>query len=488
MPQFQFARVRRLKGESDAAFKARTDKEEAEAREAVMTFVLGLVGEPTPLKYINNPKPERAAEVVGRQVLDKYNCAGCHQVRPGVYEFKMTPEVQARLYDTFYKNAIDESQIAAWLKDHVYQNHTAWFGPAPTSDRLTAFGYFNKAETEKSTAGDVIEITEALRFYGPDRAAHDLRAGMYVTLPKGSYEAHEPYGGTFADLLIPYLNKKDATNFPPAEPGKARSVLPPPLVREGERVQPDWLYRFLLNPGEIRPQNYMLLRMPKFNMSPEEARALVNYFAAVAKLTNPGAGVTYPYVAIPQRDSEYWKDVQDRYLVTAKARLADAEKALKDNKDKAKEAALQKVVDGLKDRLNPPADAKGAAKDPYSRSAFQLLTDKNLCISCHNIGSVTGKDPPKGPNLALAGERLRPEWSEHWIANPRRMFTYSPLMPQNFPNAPSPVEWQYQDLFAGSPLQQVRAARDLIMDTGRLQELAPTYKPPPEEKTEDKKK
>jgi len=69
------------------------------------------------------------------------------------------------------------------------------------------------------------------------------------------------------------------------------------------------------------------------------------------------------------------------------------------------------------------------------------------------------------------------------------MFTYSPLMPQNFPNAPSPVEWQYQDLFAGSPLQQVRAARDLIMDTGKLRELAPTYKAPPPEagKTEDKK-
>jgi hypothetical protein len=32
------------------------------------------------------------AEVKGRQVLDKFNCAGCHLVRPGVYEFKASEE------------------------------------------------------------------------------------------------------------------------------------------------------------------------------------------------------------------------------------------------------------------------------------------------------------------------------------------------------------------------------------------------------------
>ena len=49
-------------------------------REAVATFVLGLVAEQVPPKSINQPTGDRLAEVKGRQVLDKYNCAGCHLI------------------------------------------------------------------------------------------------------------------------------------------------------------------------------------------------------------------------------------------------------------------------------------------------------------------------------------------------------------------------------------------------------------------------
>ena len=57
-----------------------------------MTFILGLTAEPIPSQYVSQPKAERKAEVVGRQVLDKYNCAGCHQIRPGVYDFKFNED------------------------------------------------------------------------------------------------------------------------------------------------------------------------------------------------------------------------------------------------------------------------------------------------------------------------------------------------------------------------------------------------------------
>ena len=115
--------------------------------------------------------------------------------------------------------------------------------------------------------------------------------------------------------MVGYLVEKDAQMFKPRDPSNprdpdnptARSVLPPPLVREGERVQPNWLYGFLLNPPPVRPTNFMMLRMPKFNMSSEEARTLVNYFSGVSRLSNPGSGVTAEYVNVYQLDEQYWR-------------------------------------------------------------------------------------------------------------------------------------------------------------------------------------
>ena len=105
MPQFRFARSRQLKGETNEQYQARLERDEAEAREAVMTFILGLVAEPIPAKYVATPKGEKHAEAVGRQVLDKYNCAGCHQVAPGVYDFKVTPQITDSLQERYKRIA-----------------------------------------------------------------------------------------------------------------------------------------------------------------------------------------------------------------------------------------------------------------------------------------------------------------------------------------------------------------------------------------------
>lgn len=487
MPQFKFARTRKLPGEADEAFHARQEKLEAEAREAVMTFILGLVAEPVPLKYVHNPNPEKKAEIVGRQVLDKYNCAGCHQVRPGMFEFK-TADVQNLLVQS-YKNVSADS----FLKDHVFQNHNAWFG-APAGERQTAVGYRDPVATAQAAeditsplAGSTaVYLTEALKVTDPaDRVTRDLPAGNRIYLPAGSYKETAPYGGTWTDLMVQYLNTKDKGKYALTSQAEARKILPPTLLREGERVQPDWLYKFLLNPQPVRPQfpesaEGVILRMPKFNMSPEESRALVNYFAAVSKVTNPGAGVTAPYVYIDQREPEFWKRTAEQYEKSFQDQLAAAKAELgKAKGDAAKEKLWQDRVKAMEtiwaDKDKAPKDA--TTKDLYSRSAYKLLTNTNLCLQCHSIGPVY-LPGAKGPNLALAAERLRPEWTEQWVAHPTRMFPYLPTMPANFENNPDPLQWKWQEQFVGTPLQQTRAVRDLIMDQSRLADLL-RHNPPP---------
>ena len=64
---------------------------------------------------------------------------------------------------------------------------------------------------------------------------------------------------------------------------------------EGEKVQTDWLHGFLMDPTPIRPA--VVLRMPNFHMSSDEAAKLVDYFAAAS-------GAEFPYEYKPQQRAE----------------------------------------------------------------------------------------------------------------------------------------------------------------------------------------
>jgi mono/diheme cytochrome c family protein len=489
MPQFRFARTHQNKGESDEDYKIRQDKEEAEAREAVMTFVLGLVADPVPLKYVYAPPADKMAEVKGRQVIDKFNCYSCHPIRSGNWEFKTTKD-QLDLLGKAYTTASE-----TFRTDHFFAGHNAWFGsPPPSADRLAVAAVSPQMDEENFTLGEgdnakpvkvlTVRLTDALRFTGNDGVRRDIPAASVIPiLPDTIVGSSEPFGGRLIDMLIGkpgekgYLGTAYEQRFG-GKPDEARAALPPPLIREGERVQPKWLYQFLLNPGVIRPESYMLLRMPKFNMSPDDAMALVNYFGAVSKTGNPGAGVTYPYLTVEQTDARYWKGKEDWYHKAS----ADWLKALQQRAAEAKEQAGKTTDADEKERLEKlQADltaAIGKAKtvaesvfkskgnDAYAVDGFKLLLNKDSCLKCHSVGPIQAEGPI-GPNLILSADRLRPEWTLQWLANPKRLFTYAPLMPQNFSR--DGVEWQ--DSFAGSPLEQARAARDVLMDLPRIAEL-----------------
>jgi cbb3-type cytochrome oxidase cytochrome c subunit len=489
MPQFRFARTHQNKDESEEDYQIRREKEEAEARDAVMTFVLGLVAEPVPLKYVYSPSTDKLAEVKGRQVLDKFNCYSCHLIRSGVWEFK-TSKDQLELLTKAYTNAAN-----TFPKDHAFAGHNAWFGsPPPSADRLNAIGVNPQFDEENFSLGEgdnakpvkvqTIRLTDALRFTGNDGTRRDIPGSSVIpVLPDGVVTSAEPFGGRLTDILIGtkgdgkgYLGTTYEQRFG-GKIDETRAALPPPLIREGERVQPKWLYQFLLNPGVLRPESFMLLRMPKFNMSPEDSMALVNYFGAVSKTGNPGAGVTYPYLTVEQMDARYWKSKDETYrkssaawLKTLEARAADLDKRAKAATNNDDKETLKKSYDDTVAALaKAKTVAEGAAKkgdDAYAVGGYKLLLNKESCLKCHSVGPVQAEGA-QGPNLMLSADRLRPEWTLEWLANPVRLFSYPPQMPQNF--AKDAVEWQ--DSFAGSPIEQARAARDVLMDLPRIADL-----------------
>src|SRR5205085_1037576 len=188
------------------------------------------------------PAAEKAALAKGRQVLDKFNCAGCHQVQPGIYEFKTT-----------------RAQVGE--KDAEKDGKTV---KVPVTARDLVLG----------------RLEEMYGTVGTDPSEYD-----------------------FAGRLTKYLQLRDSQTYAPPNDNKSFAAGPPSLVNEGEKVQPVWLFQFFLNPVKIRPM--AVLRMPRFNMSSDDAQALVNYFAATSKVTNPGIGLTYPYLAVPEREDAY---------------------------------------------------------------------------------------------------------------------------------------------------------------------------------------
>jgi mono/diheme cytochrome c family protein len=522
MPQFQFARSRPHKGEESAAYAARQTREEAEAREAVMTFVLGLTAENVSPKYVARPPADRAAEVKGRLVLEKFNCIGCHQVRSGTFDFRVTDDsrkllqVKAETVADQYAGITRDRKTGAVTKRGAgrfdFPGHSAWTGTAPTApDRLNAVASFNPKydPTNRDLPardGRLIDdrgnfsvrLNEALRFTDASGVSHDIPAGETITItPADILSRTDQYGGKLVELLLPYLVEASKSTATKKEPDNARDVLPPPLLREGERVQTGWLYQFLLNPTMIRP--HTVLKMPRFNMSHEEANAIVDYFVAVEKLTNPAAGMGTPHAAVDQRNEAFWhgktqayvrrldekqrdarlkalepyeKMILEEDVLKATARRDVAKLSLEKNpNDAGLKAGVEKAEKELKDAeervkkldLKEPKQRYLDA-DAYPADGFRLLISlggsEGACAKCHQ---VNGKGGLQAPSLDLAADRLRPEWTRKWIANPRAMFAYDVVMPDNYKKN-RPGEWENQELFVGPDLEQVTAVRDVLMN------------------------
>lgn len=508
MPQFKFARVDRKPGESEEAFAKRSEQAEAEGREAVMTFILGLVAEPIPAKYLHNPAPDRKAEVIGRQVLDKFNCAGCHLVRPGVYEFKKTENVVKTL-DRAYKAS--ETARAAELS-FGHHGHTAWAArPVAQQDRIVARAVPTATQPDDKTY--YIRLTEGLRYQSLENQPREILAGFNLgigdedILPSEVLTHGKTYGGTYAYLMVPYLKSRAGKDT-----SDALASLPPPLLRQGEKTQPDWLFRFLKNPTAIRP--LAILRMPKFNMSEEEATALVNYFASADKIGNPSEGIIYPYAAVQQRDDSFWQSKSRDYVARLKQnneydkrvtelkpiweqqvkeenvqldqRLAAAQLALKEAKEESAKKSIQQTLEDLKQQrasITPEAKQREwEDRYAYAADAYRMVANyNNICLSCHRVGNMPAKEE-KGPALDLVWERLRPQWTEKWVANPVRMMSpYVSVMQANFQKSDADPKGHGKVFpqLLGTPMEQATAARDLLLNFPRISELPVNrlYKP-----------
>jgi len=143
---------------------------------------------------------------------------------------------------------------------------------------------------------------------------------------------------------------------------EAQEQLPPKLLTEGARVDPQWLLHFLTNPSlsdsdtnrnGIRP--YLQVRMPTFSFSENELGKLVRFFQALSRQP-------FPYIQ------------EQRPMLTAK-------------------------------------------ETDMARSLFS--SPAAPCLKCHATGDPAHDRTATAPNFLQAKGRLKPDWVERWIIDPQ---------------------------------------------------------------------
>ena len=190
------------------------------------------------------------------------------------------------------------------------------------------------------------------------------------------------------------------------------------------------------------------------------------------------------YVAqLPKLKAEIEKTVLPAAETAVKTAQTAEDKAPPAQKDAAKQARqdAEKERDALK-KLLADLPAKEKSPNAFAVDAYHLLTAgrAGACMQCHSVGPLEAKPSPYGPPMDILSDRLRPEWTERWLANPKRLLTYQSFMPANYPRVPSLAQEKDQNLYPGMPLDHITALRDLLMIYPKVAGLTGIrdYRPP----------
>jgi len=391
-----------------------------EQREAVVTFVLGLVADPPTESFIYSPDPRKKAILEGEQVLEKYNCKGCHIVEDERWRITFAPgafpeRTVAETYPFLAPHLEPDVLEASGQPDRRGMLHSELHG-LPSLDEDTAYPEVYDSVGDKLATREGSTETYApyslqyrMSLFEPAAIEGNVAiASTAMTIPDRMIEdRYAANGGLLARYLAPYVRARVAN----VKGSQAWERLPPPLMGEGHKVQTDWLHDFLLQPYAIRPLT--VLRMPKFNMTSEEASKLVDYFAAKDR-------ADYPYAYSERRETGHLESESAAYA-----------------------AKLKEL---------------GEEAEPGARLDAGLKIVTNVCVQCHIVGDFTPPDA-KGPNLADVYKRLRPTYVRDWVADPARILPYT-SMPVNIPYD----KGVKQEFFHGTPTEQLEGLTDILMN------------------------
>jgi len=324
----------------------------------------------------------------GKKWVRHFGCAGCHEIsgleeegRIGTeltiegskpierLDFALLTEVAQRGGREPITDSDDLARLPEGPAKHPWYDQKGFFEHKLAEPNIWDKGK-DKPETEKLRMPNLHLTKEQVRAlttfllgsqenplpasyqYRPLDYRRDIQEGWWVVKKYNCMGCHQLIPGQRTSLM-------SMTRYQGPD---GQEQLPPKLLTEGARVDPDWLLRFLRNPSlndkdtnRNGVRTYLQVHMPTFSFSENELGKLVRFFQALAR---------QPFPYIPEEVP----------VLTAKE---------------------TEMARGL-----------------FSSTAAP-------CLKCHATGDPAHDRTATAPNFLQARGRLKPDWMERWIIDPQ---------------------------------------------------------------------
>src|SRR6202142_3912903 len=325
---------------------------------------------PSEVSYMDNPQLAQK----GRLLVSRYGCGSCHEIQG----FEDAARIGTELTKEGSKpiEQLDFGLLEGKAEREHWYNHKGFFehklanpavydqgrekAPAdrlrmpqlqlPSTDIQTLTTYL-LGRLDSPLRGDFRSIPEQFRYLPTDQQKA-VQDGWWVVKKYNCTGCHVIQAGQ--KTLLSALPRYQDPDW--------KDQLPPSLVQEGARVNPEWLARFLANPAlndhdaaRNGVRSYLKIRMPTFNFSPNEIGILVRFFGGMT-------GQPSPYIPVKL------EPLQERERQMARALFS-------------------------------------------SRSA--------PCLKCHLVGDPAHDKFATAPNFLMAPDRLKPAWTARWMLDPQ---------------------------------------------------------------------
>lgn len=424
-----------------------------EEAERVTTFVLSFTHHEV-RGLIENAKKKMTSRdhalARGARLLRDYNCKGCHVLQEERFEIRWThPDPKGKLVDEWVwvegRRKGEEKEVAhySWLAD---------LGRVPRSDEDPKLRYLppvvRGGTDEILSRGDTKDHAPALP---PGRYYRSNPNDPTELSPVRSYRPRE--GGDAHDRL--WQTKKEyagAFGIKGSDPSEFSTRTPPGLRTQGVKVQPDWLYGFLMRPSPIRPQFYVGRYLPEGRASLDalidekiaeieedgEVEGMVQEIVDAAQKTDAKELVAKRAAEFRGRPSRTVKDFEAwGKQLRIELRQDEPNFRMPTFQFTSEEASSLVRYFYERDRVAgvdtyphvdfPERDPEllGRRRELHETVAANMALPQN-CAMCHYIH---GTPPPKyfstgpsrhsfGPELANVPARLRSRWLDAFLRNP----------------------------------------------------------------------